>query len=286
MIRAPSCRVPSGPTKCRSNGSAPGPSRSASIASGRLALGVPVLRRLDDLGVHAERDVVDEDPLVHRGQVDAPLDRRAEGVERGRRRRHGRGRGRGRSGCGCRRGRRPAATSAAIATLATSACDPSPPAMPITSAPRSIASRASWSRSSPGWRTTGSMPRRWHSSTRANRSAFPPPDLGFMIRTPWSAGSTWVPGAASTPTPADRAGGRSGRGRPTRRASRARLTSCTPCPSAVSTTTSDQAHQRDGEELAANRMARRRVTAVQAVAGPAGAARAPGGLDRGRPPGR
>ena len=30
-------------------------------------------------------------------------------------------------------------TSAAIATLATSACEPSPPAMPITSAPRSIA---------------------------------------------------------------------------------------------------------------------------------------------------
>ena len=46
------------------------------------------------------------------------------------------------------------------ATDATKAWDPSPPAIPITSAPRAIAASASCSRSSPGWRTTGSMPRR------------------------------------------------------------------------------------------------------------------------------
>ena len=75
-------------------------------------------------------------------------------------------------------------TSAAIATLDTSACDPSPPAMPMTSAPRSIARRASSRRSSPGWRTIASMPRCWHSSTSPNRSTFPPPDFAFMMRTP------------------------------------------------------------------------------------------------------
>ena len=40
-------------------------------------------------------------------------------------------------------------TPRSAAMLATSACEPSPPAMPTTSAPRSMASRASWSRSSP-----------------------------------------------------------------------------------------------------------------------------------------
>ncbi|MFI5067544.1 MAG: hypothetical protein ACHP9Z_26670, partial [Streptosporangiales bacterium] len=43
---------------------------------------------------------------------------------------------------------------------------------------------ASSRRSSPGSRTTGSMPRRRHSLASANLAAFPPPDLGFMIRTP------------------------------------------------------------------------------------------------------
>ena len=50
---------------------------------GRPALGLAVLRRSDDLGVHPEGHVVDEDPPVHRAQVDAPLDRRVEGVEGG-----------------------------------------------------------------------------------------------------------------------------------------------------------------------------------------------------------
>ena len=60
--------------------------------------------------------------------------------------------------------------------------------MPMTSAPPSIARRASSSRSSPGWRTTGSMPRRRHSSTRPNRSTLPPPDFAFMRRTPCAGG--------------------------------------------------------------------------------------------------
>ena len=51
-------------------------------------------------------------------------------------------------------------TSRRAATVATSACDPSPPAMPMTSAPRAMALSASSRRSSPGRRTIGSMPRR------------------------------------------------------------------------------------------------------------------------------
>jgi hypothetical protein len=49
---------------------------------GRLAFGVAVLRRLDDLGVDAERHVVDEHPAAHLTEVDAPLDHLVEGVER------------------------------------------------------------------------------------------------------------------------------------------------------------------------------------------------------------
>ena len=82
MIRAPSLTVPSGPTKWRSKGSASRTEQVGQHRGGRLALGVAVLGRLDDLGVDAEGHVVDEDPPVHLGQVDAPLDRGVEGVER------------------------------------------------------------------------------------------------------------------------------------------------------------------------------------------------------------
>jgi hypothetical protein len=76
------------------------------------------------------------------------------------------------------------------ATAATRACDPSPPAMPMTSAPCATASSASRSRSSPGPSTTVAMPRSPHSCARRNRSAFPPPDFRFMIRTGWRAAVT------------------------------------------------------------------------------------------------
>ena len=39
------------------------------------------------------------------------------------------------------------------------------------------------------------MPRARHSSTKPNRSTFPPPDFAFMRRTPRAAGPTGVPGA-------------------------------------------------------------------------------------------
>ena len=83
MIRAPSRRAPSGPTKRRSNGSARGPARSDSIAVVVWRLASRYAGDLDDLGVHPEGHVVDEDPPVHRAQVDAPLDGGVEGVQRG-----------------------------------------------------------------------------------------------------------------------------------------------------------------------------------------------------------
>ena len=47
------------------------------------------------------------------------------------------------------------------------------------------------SRSSPGPRTIGSIPRFRHSSTRWNRSAFPPPDFRFMISAGWLRRGSW-----------------------------------------------------------------------------------------------
>ena len=77
--------------------------------------------------------------------------------------------------------------SCAAATAATTACEPSPPAIPITSAPRATASSASARRSSPGASTTGSMPRCAHSPWRSNLSTLPPPDFVFISSTPWRA---------------------------------------------------------------------------------------------------
>jgi len=85
-------------------------------------------------------------------------------------------------------------TPLAAATPATSAWEPSPPAIPITSAPPATACSASRRRSSPGASTTGSIPRRRASETRLKRSTLPPPDLGFISRTGRVAGPTGSPG--------------------------------------------------------------------------------------------
>ncbi len=116
---------------------------------GRAQLGVAVLLRLHDLGVHAHRRVVHEDAAVDLGEVDHA------GRRRRRRRRGHRPRRRG----PCPRSRAkwlrvPAGITTIgmpcrLATEATSACEPSPPAMPMTSAPRATASSASASRSEP-----------------------------------------------------------------------------------------------------------------------------------------
>src|SRR6478735_4664793 len=86
-------------------------------------------------------------------------------------------------------------TSCSDAMPATSACEPSPPAMPITSAPRAIASRASCSRSSLRASVTVSMPRAWAAAANSGL-AFPPPDHGFMI---------WI-GCCAAPTASPRDG--------------------------------------------------------------------------------
>ena len=71
---------------------------------------------------------------------------------------------------------------------ATSACDPSPPAMPRQSAPRATASRASCSRSSPWSSSTVSTPRLRASSTRPNFPTLPSPDHGLQSSTGWRGG--------------------------------------------------------------------------------------------------
>ncbi len=92
-------------------------------------------------------------------------------------------------------------TSCSDATPATSACDPSPPAMPMTSAPRATASRASVSRSSPASSMTVSMPLACAAAANSGL-AFPPPECGFMISTGRRAAPTGTPGGgASTGAP-------------------------------------------------------------------------------------
>ena len=53
------------------------------------------------------------------------------------------------------------------ATAATIAWEPSPPAMPMTSAPDDTAAVANDARSSPSFITTGSIPRARHRPTRS-----------------------------------------------------------------------------------------------------------------------
>src|SRR5438874_12562812 len=84
-----------------------------------------------------------------------------------------------------------------MATEATRAWLPSPPAMPMTSAPPAMTSFASCRRSSPGSRTTGSMPLARHSSTRWNRPTLPPPDFGFIRSTPRLGAGAAVRGVAA-----------------------------------------------------------------------------------------
>ena len=115
---------------------------------------------------------------------------------RGRRRRHrGRGRGRVRSGCASPRAR-PRADPVTARHGGDQRLEPSPPAMPITSAPPAIASSASWSMLLPDPSTTASMLRARHSPARSNRTAFPPPDFGFISSTGCVAAGAGLPGWA------------------------------------------------------------------------------------------
>ena len=73
--------------------------------------------------------------------------------------------------------------SAPEAMEATIAWEPSPPAIPTTSAPEDTAPAASATRSSSSFITTGSIPRPRHRVTRSSCWALPPPDVGLMRRT-------------------------------------------------------------------------------------------------------
>ena len=194
--------------------------------------------RLDDLGVDAERHVVDEDPPVHLGEVDAPLDRLVEGVERADDVVAVEAEVEGEVVAGAGRDADERARRPPSPREATSACDPSPPAMPITSAPRSIAPRASSSRSSPG-----SEDHRLDAAPAALLDQGEPLGLParrtvrFMMRTPCRGRTDRdARDRLRLAAPADHAGARSGRGRWTRRAGRARRPGARPWSSAVSTT--------------------------------------------------
>ena len=156
MRSADSCWLAAGPVVLAGRT----PRSRARAAAGSSPRSVPSLlsRYASDCtmrGVDAERHVVDEHPsgAPRRRRRGARSRRRTRRARR--RRRRDRRRGRARGGCGSPRACRRTAGRARSRSTTTSACEPSPPAMPITSAPSATASRASCSRSSPGPSTTG-----------------------------------------------------------------------------------------------------------------------------------
>ena len=78
--KGPLTSVPSGVTNDRSKGSVVSPSNWGSNCFRLRHLGFPVALLLDDGGVDAQRDVVDEEAVVHRRIVDPALEGIAEGV--------------------------------------------------------------------------------------------------------------------------------------------------------------------------------------------------------------
>ena len=152
---------------------------------------------MDDGGVDAERDVVDEHPPIDRCVVHASLARvtkrahRLAGIVAVEPEIHG-------EVVAC------ASTDThernvpcSTATAATTACEPSPPATPRQSAPCSTASRANVSRSRPLSNIIVSTPSSAASSINPNRSTVPPPDRGLHNRTGRRGGpSGRLPGSA------------------------------------------------------------------------------------------
>ena len=169
---------PSTVIRCRAARSLHG-QRERAQAGERLAPAAVVLAPVHEPRVEAERDVVQEEAVVRPADVDPPL----FAVRTPRARRsgpRGRGRGPGRSGCGSRTGCRRTECRCSIATPATGASEPSPPAIPSTSA---FARRATSGKSSPSSRKCTSMPRALE-PRRASSSALgePVPERGLTMR--------------------------------------------------------------------------------------------------------
>ena len=153
----------------------------------RRELGVAILVRLHDARIDAERGVVDEDALVERREVDAPLDPVGERIERAddvvpveaevEGEVVARAGGDADVGNVMPHGDRGDQRLRAVT-----------PRHPDDVGTLPTASSASSQRSSPGPSSSGSILRFLASSGRLKRSAFPPPDLGLMISTPLSAG--------------------------------------------------------------------------------------------------
>ena len=111
------------------------------------------------------------------------------------------------------------------------------------------------------------MPRRRHSSTSPNRSAFPPPDHGFMIEdASASRERRRCPGPAGRRAPPDRYAGRSGRARWIRPAAPRRRRATTPRRSAVRTRAPTIARAATVAMAAAIRIVWVRVAATHTVA--------------------
>ena len=116
-----------------------GPSRSGSMSGPRLELGVAVGLGLDDLRIDAQRRIVDERAVVHARKVESRGSTPSVNASSAPRTSS---RSRPRSSAKWFRvpaGMQTWATSRRAATVATSACEPSPPAIPMTCAPRATA---------------------------------------------------------------------------------------------------------------------------------------------------
>jgi hypothetical protein len=114
-----------------------------------LQLRIPVIGRLDDLGIEPEGGIVDECPpltaarSIRRSTPSANASTAPTTSLRSSPRSSAKW-------CRVPAGTHMYGTLCRAAAEATSAWEPSPPATPIASAPRAMASSASWSRSSPG----------------------------------------------------------------------------------------------------------------------------------------
>ena len=176
----------------RSSGVADGPRRSGSRRPQVRAFASRIRARLHDLGVHAKGGVVDEHAALTgpgrsvRSTPSANASSASTALLRSRPR------------SSAKWFRVPDGTQTyarlwRMATDATRACEPSPPAMPSTSAPSAAACSASWRRSSPGWSTIGWRPRSPASpSWSAGGLAVAGPRM--MSTTPWRAEPTCAPG--------------------------------------------------------------------------------------------
>ena len=149
----------------------------------RLASATVRLAAVDERGVGAERDVVQEKPFADPADVDPPF-LAAEGRERRQRIRTVKPEV-AREVVPCPERDTDNCSSRSIATCATAASDPSPPAMPRASPPASPASSPG---SSPSRRTRTSIPRSRAAAASSSTLGRAFPERGLIRRKPAKTG--------------------------------------------------------------------------------------------------